>query len=49
MKHSDTGAGYREDALMWALRFYEGGLGERPEDIVAAAKMFEAYVYGGDS
>ena len=40
--------GKREDALLWAIKFYEG----RPaahESIVTAAKAFEAYVYGGES
>lgn len=41
--------GRHEDALMWAMKFYEGASGVTPDDVVVAAKAFHAYVYGEES
>lgn len=38
----------REDSLIWALRFHENRTNVTPEGVVAAAKLFESYVYGDD-
>lgn len=40
-------SGQREDALLWAIRAFEG-IHVDAEEILNAAKAFEAYVYGGD-
>ena len=36
---------YRKHALEWALELYEGR-SEKPQTILAAAKLFHDYVYG---
>ena len=36
---------YRRHALEWALELYEGR-SEKPQTILAAARLFHDYVYG---